>query len=695
MRAKNKMSEFFLELFTEEIPASLQSAARENLLSSFTEFLDKENIDYKNNGKVFSTPNRLVIYFKKINKEIVQNSEEIRGPNINAPDKAIEGFIKSNKIDIKEVYKKKTDKGEFYFFKKPYKKLKTIEILGENIPQILEKIKWKKSMKWGDFNLYWGRPLKSILAIFDEKPIKFKFHHLTSSNLTFIDKDFEEKTRSFKNFKSYLSYFKNIKVIIDNELRKKNIEKELIKLSNKKNLKVDIDKKLLKEVSEIVEKPKVISCSFDRRFLEIPKEIIITAMKHHQKYFPTFDNKENLTNNFFVVANTPDKKGLIKLGNERVVEARLSDAEFFWKKNKSQSLVKQIAKLKNMNYFKGLGSYFDKSQRIRKLAGLISDELLISKEKVEISASICKVDLLSDLVGEFPELQGVLGGHFAGAQGFDKDICLAVSEHYLPIGINSKIPKKPYSIALSLSDKIDSLVGFFGINLKPTSSKDPYALRRLAIGMIKIILENNKKIKLKDLINYSLQLYTEQNLDFDSKNVSTDLITFLKERFKNYMKEKNIRQDIVESSTSSYNIDDILKIYKKVNMLNNIISKEIGSDVIFIYKRASNILVNETNKNNFEISDSADPGLFKNDFEKKLYKKIHDIRKEFSSISRENDYKGLLKSLASAKLEVTEFFENVKVNDADETIKKNRLELLKMLCKTFDNYFNFSKIENL
>ncbi len=689
------MSEFFLELFTEEIPASLQSSARENLLSSFTEFLDKENIDYKNNGKVFSTPNRLVIYFKKINKEIVQNSEEIRGPNINAPDKAIEGFIKSNKIDIKEVYKKKTDKGEFYFFKKPYKKLKTIEILGENIPQILEKIKWKKSMKWGDFNLYWGRPLKSILAIFGEKPIKFKFHHLTSSNLTFIDKDFEEKTRPFKNFKSYLSYFKNIKVIIDNELRKKNIENELIKLSNKKNLKVDIDKKLLKEVSEIVEKPKVISCSFDRRFLEIPKEIIITAMKHHQKYFPTFDNKENLTNNFFVVANTPDKKGLIKLGNERVVEARLSDAEFFWKKNKSQSLVKQIAKLKNMNYFKGLGSYFDKSQRIRKLAGLISDELLISKEKVEISASICKVDLLSDLVGEFPELQGVLGGHFAGAQGFDKDICLAVSEHYLPIGINSKIPKKPYSIALSLSDKIDSLVGFFGINLKPTSSKDPYALRRLAIGMIKIILENNKKIKLKDLINYSLQLYTEQNLDFDSKNVSTDLIIFLKERFKNYMKEKNIRQDIVESSTYSYNIDDILKIYKKANMLNNIISKEIGSDVIFIYKRASNILVNETNKNNFEISDSADPGLFKNDFEKKLYKKIHDIRKEFSSINRENDYKGLLKSLASAKLEVTEFFENVKVNDADETIKKNRLELLKMLCKTFDNYFNFSKIENL
>ena len=689
------MSEFFLELFTEEIPANLQSTARENLKTSLIGFLDKENIKYKNDVRALSTPNRLVIYFKNINKEIVQNPEEVKGPSTSAPDKAIQGFVKSNRIDIKEIYKKETNKGEFYFFKKPYKKLKTVQILNDNMPKILETIKWKKSMKWGEFDLYWARPLKSILAIFDGKPMEFKYHHLSSSNFTFIDKDFEEKTKTFKNFNSYLSYFKNIKVIIDNELRKNKIEKELIKLSNKKNLKINIDKKLLIEVSGIVEKPRIIFCSFDKKFLEIPKEIIVITMQHHQKYFPTFDRKENLTNSFFVVADNSDKKGLIKLGNERVVDARLSDAEFFWKKNKSQSLVKQISKLSNINYFKGLGTYFDKAQRIRKLAGLISDELLISKEKVEISASICKTDLLSDLVGEFPELQGVLGGYFAEAQGFDKDICLAVSEHYLPIGTDSQIPKKPYSIALALSDKIDSLVGFFGINLKPTSSKDPYALRRLAIGMIKIILENRKTIKLRGLINYSLQLYNEQNLNFNSENTSKDLAIFLKDRFKNYMKEKNVRQDIIESSTLSYSIDDILKTYKKASTLNNMISKDIGLDVVFIYKRASNILIDEINKNNLEISDIADPGLFKNDFEKKLYKKIHDIRKEFSSISRENDHKGLLKSLASAKLEVTEFFDNVKVNDADNVIKKNRLELLKMLCKTFDNYFNFSKIESL
>ena len=215
-------------------------------------------------------------------------------------------------------------------------------------------------------------------------------------------------------------------------------------------------------------------------------------MQYHQKYFPTYDTKGKITNEFVVVANKKDLKGLIKIGNERVVEARLSDAEFFWQKDKSQNLVKSVSKLKNMNYFKGLGSYFDKVQRMRKLGGMISDELLISKEKVELSASISKVDLLSDLVGEFPELQGVMGGYFAEAQGFDKDVALAISEQYLPIGLESQLPKKPFSIALSVSDKIDTLVGFFGINQKPTSSKDPYALRRLALGVIKTIIKMNK-----------------------------------------------------------------------------------------------------------------------------------------------------------------------------------------------------------
>jgi len=426
--------------------------------------------------------------------------------------------------------------------------------------------------------------------------------------------------------------------------------------------------------------------------LVIPKEILIITMQNHQKYFPTFDKKADLTNNFFVVADTKDPKGFIKLGNERVVEARLNDAEFFWKRNRSQNLVKQVSKLKNINYFKGLGSYFDKVQRIRKLCGLISDEMLISKEKIEIASSICKVDLMSDLVGEFPELQGILGGYFAEAQGFDKEISHAVSEHYLPIGMDSITPKKPYSVALSISDKLDTLVGFFGINLKPSSSKDPYALRRMAISLVRLIIENNKSFKLRDLINYSSMLYKEQGFEFELKLLQKELSEFILERLKNYLKEKQIRNDIIESSTSIFNIDEILKVFKKSIALNKNIKKSFGQDVVSIYKRSSNILSSEK-ENSLEIAGSADPGLFKNDFEKNLYKRIHDIRKYFSSIGKHENYEESLKTLSLAKNEINAFFDNVVVNDNDPIIKKNRLELLKMLCKSFENYFNFSKIE--
>ncbi len=689
------MAEFLLELFSEEIPANLQSTARINLLTSFKKFFEKENINYKDDAKVFSTPNRLVLCFKKIEKEIHRKSEEIRGPNTKAPDNAIEGFLKSNLIQKQDIYKKDTDKGEFFFYKKPSRKIKSEDVLKTNIPSILENLSWKKSMKWGEHNLYWGRPLKSILAIFDNKPLKFEFHHLSSSNSTYIDKDFEEKTKIFKNINSYFSYFKKLNVIIDNDLRKKFIKKKLTNLSNKKNLQININEKLLNEVTDIVEKPKVILCTFDKKYLNIPKEIITITMQHHQRYFPTFNKKDNLTNNFFIVADSLDPKSFVKIGNERVINARLSDAEFFWNKNKSQNLVKQISKLKNINYFKGLGNYYDKVQRIRKLSSLISDELLISKEKIEIASSICKVDLLSDLVGEFPELQGVLGGYFAEFQGFEKEVCIAVSEHYLPIGLESRIPKKPYSIALSLSDKLDSLTGFFGIGLKPSSSKDPYALRRSAIGLLKMILENNKKLKLKDLINYSCQLYSEQNINFNSKDVQKNLFEFFQDRFKNFMKEKEIRNDIIESAVQDYNIDNILKVYRKTLTLNKLISKEIGKDVMFSYKRASNIISNEFKNNKVELIGSADPGLFKNEFEKTLYKKINEIKKNFTNVSREDDHEDILKEFSSARKEVNEFFDNVIVNDEDILIKKNRLELLQMLCKTFDNYLNFSKIESV
>jgi len=692
LKVKIKMSEFFLELFSEEIPAKLQVNARKNLIENFKNLFDENSISIKGKCNSYSTPNRLIFHVDKIPKSIVIKPEEIKGPSLMAPDKALEGFIRSNNIDKSQIFTKKTEKGDFYFYKKASRKIQTSDLLKKNLPIILDKISWNKSMKWSDYNLFWGRPLKSILSIFDGKKLEFIFHHLKSSNVSFLDKELEEKTKVFKNFKTYSSFFKSRGIVINNEKRKLIISNDLKKLSIKNNLIINLKEKLLDEIVNLVEKPKILLCEFDKKYLEIPKEILIITMQNHQKYFPTFDKKENITNNFFVVADIKDQKGFVKNGNENVVEARLNDAEFFWKKNKSQNLVKQVSKLKNINYFKGLGTYFDKIQRMRKLCALISDEMLISKEKIEIASSICKVDLTSDLVGEFPELQGIMGGYFAESQGFDKEVCLAISEHYLPLGMDSKTPKKPYSIALSLSDKLDSLVGFFGINLKPTSSKDPYALRRMAISLVRLILENNKKFKIRDLISYSCTLYKEQNFEFDVKLLQKDLSEFILERLKNYLKEKKIRNDIIESSISISNIDEILNIFKKSIVLNRNINKEIGIDAVAIYKRSSNILSSE-NDDISEIIGSVDPGLFKNDFEKNLYKKIHDIRKYFSNSSRLENYEESLKILSGAKNEVNDFFDNVIVNDNDPIIKKNRLELLKMLCKSFDNYFNFSKIE--
>ena len=686
------MAEFFLELFSEEIPAGLQKNLRVKLLEEFQKFFLEKSIKSKKSFSL-STPNRLIIVFEGLDKEIKISSEEIKGPKVSAPEQALEGFIRSNNIEKKDLFKNKTEKGEFYFYKTKSKSLKTNDLLIEFIPKLLESYQWKKSMKWGEFDLNWGRPLKSILSVFDNKVINFKFHHLHSSNSTFVDKDFEEKKKNFINFKSYEKYFKRQGILVDQDKRMELINREFSKILSKRKLVIKDNLRLFDEVVNLVDNPNILMCNFDKRFLSIPNEILTLTMQSHQKYFPTFDNKGKITNEFLIVANKKDQKGLIKIGNERVVEARLADAEFFWNKDKTQNLVKKVSELKLMNFFKGLGSYFDKVQRMRNLGGMISDELLISKEKVELSASICKTDLTSDLVGEFPELQGILGGYFATHQGFDKDISLAISEQYLPIGLNSLVPKKSFSVALSITDKIDTLVGFFGINEKPSSSKDPFALRRMALGIIRTIIENKKDLKVNDLLNYSSSLYQNQGHKFINKDIQKELYNFLKDRFKYYLKEKQIRLDIIEASVSTFSLNKLFSSFEKAKSLNKIINNQVGIDISTSYKRASNILLSEMKNKKVEITNTTDPGIFKTEFEKNLYKKISEIKKYYSNINNDENYEQSLLILAGAKKEVFEFFDNVQVNEDNETLRKNRLELINMLCKTFQNFINFQLLK--
>ena len=292
--------------------------------------------------------------------------------------------------------------------------------------------------------------------------------------------------------------------------------------------------------------------SFNQDYLKIPQEIIISTLEKHQRYFPIFDRRDRLTNYFFVVANKKDQKRLITQGNKRVVEARLADAKFFWDKDKSKNLIKQIANLKSITFYEKLGTIYDKTQRLRQLAGPLSDDLNINKEKVQVAASISKSDLCSDLVGEYPELQGVMGKYFALAQGFEEEVANSVSDHYLPTGLTSSLPKKPFSYSISIVDKIDTLVGFFVIDEKPTSSKDPFALRRAAIGLLRIIIENKLVFKLRDLISYSIRLYGEQGVEIKNEKTEQQVLDFIKERMRNVLKLKNIKPDIIEASISSH-----------------------------------------------------------------------------------------------------------------------------------------------
>jgi len=686
------MPELFIELFSEEIPAKLQIDARKKIKQGIVEKLKKKEISFKS-SESFSTPKRLVIVIDGIPEKIEQNKKIIKGPKVEAPQIALDGFIKSNNLNKKDIYKKKLEKGEFYFAEiKP----KVINILNELqliLPEVLQSYSWRKSMKWSVYDLNWGRPLKSIIALFNNKVIDFNFFHLQSSNLTLIDGKNADRTKKVNSFKTYLTAVESENIILDQEKRKKIIIKKMNNICNSKNLKNDFNEKLVDEVVNLVEKPNVIMCKFSEIYLKVPQEILIVTMQHHQKYFPLFDSNDKLTNLFLLVSNLTDKKGYIKIGNQRVIEARLSDAKFFWDKNKNQSLVKQVSKLKNLSFFNQLGTYYDRTQRLRKLASPIADQLNLNKEKIEIASSICKADLVSDLVGEYPELQGVMGRYFATEQGFEEDIAMAISDHYLPTGINSDVPKKAISSAVSIIDKIDILVGFFGINEKPTSSKDPFALRRTAIGLLRTIIENKLIIQLPDLINYSVTIYKEQNTKFTNNLVAKEVLIFLRERFKNILKDKKMRNDIIEAVDGSPTGNDFLLLYKKCIIINKNISKNICKNIIGTYKRASNILEQELKSEKEEIFGQPESFLFKKDEEKNLHDKINEIRQYFLSTKNHENYEETLKILEEAKPTTDSFFDNVIVNDENVDIKKNRLKLLKMFCQTYNNFIDFSKLE--
>ncbi len=684
------MAEFLIELYSEEIPPQLQINARNDLKLSIEKYFIDKKIKFKD-LTIFSSPTRLSLLIRDLPENIKLAANEIRGPKVDSDEKILKGFFKAKNVSKKDIIEKETEKGKFFFIRLKEKKILVEELLKDILPKALASITWKKSMKWSDYKLIWGRPLRSILALFNNNKIHFKFDHLETTDIAIVEKDLDTKTQKVKNFKDYNSFLRSNKIILDHNERKKIILKKMNSVSKSKNYKNIINQQLLEEVVNIVENPNILLVSFDKEYLKIPHEIIISTLEKNQRYFPIFDNREKLTNYFFVIANKKDEKKLITQGNKRVVEARLSDAKFFWDKDRSKNLIKQIANLKSVVFYEKLGTIYDKTQRIRQLAALLSDDLNINKEKIQVAASISKTDLCSDLVNEYPELQGVMGKYFALSQGFEEDVANSVSEHYLPIGLTSPLPKKPFSYSISIVDKIDTLVGFFVIEEKPTSSKDPFALRRAAIGLLRIIIENKLNFKLRDLISYSVRLYEQQDIEIKNDEAEQQVLDFIKERMRNILKQKNVKTDIIEASISSHIGDNFLDLFKKTLLMNKYINKETGMNVVNSYKRAANIL-SKTEKN---ISGRPDAVLFRKEEEKLLYEKINDIKKAFTVKESNKDYENLLIKLSHTKEATDNFFDNVIVNDENQDIKNNRLELLKMYCDTFDNFIDFSKLEGL
>ena len=685
------MSDFFLELYSEEIPHGLQIHARKQIHELIFKELNENNIKFKG-FDVFSTPKRLVVFIENITLNQKIESQEVKGPKVGCNDQALEGFLKSKNALKEDLIQKSTDKGEFYFVKLPAKTLLTSDILRKKLPSILQTINWKKSMRWSDHDCFWGRPLKSILCLLDNQVLDFSFFHINSSNSTYVNGPFEDKEVKIKNFKDYKKNLEKNKIEINHIKRESKINIELEKLLKKNKCSLEINNALVDEVTNLVETPVILKGKFDPEYLELPDELLNLTMVNHQRYFPMKSEQENkIINSFLFVANNFDNKNLITKGNEKVIDARLSDAKFFWDKNKRQNLVKQVTKLNSIVFYQKLGTLYDKTQRIRQLSSVIADTIGANKEDTEIAGSICKADLVSDLVGEYPELQGTIGRYFALEQGFSQEISNAIQNHYLPLGPSGKVPKEKISIAVAVADKIDTLIGFFGIDEKPTSSKDPFALRRACLGVLRLITENKISLSLKEILNNSKNLYLAQNYQLTNEKVIEDLFQFFIERFKINLKDKGARLDVTNSILENNRSDDFYLIMKNINELSKCLKKSQGQDAISIYKRSKNIL-DQSNQEE-EFFGNPDNVLFQHPSEDEILIKLNEARDYFTTPSRLRDNEKTITLLSELKPMTDNFFDNVKVNDDNQQVRKNRLELLTLLCKTFEKFTDFSKLD--
>ncbi|MAN72692.1 MAG: glycine--tRNA ligase subunit beta [Henriciella sp.] len=755
------MAELLLELFCEEIPARMQAKAEGDLRDALTKGLAEAGVEY---GDVvaLSGPRRLTVAISGLPEKSADVSEEKKGPKVDAPEKAIEGFLRGaglTSIDQAEV-RSDPKKGDFYVAVREIPGRPLEDIIAGLVPEIVRGFHWPKSMRWGRGELRWVRPLQRILCVFDGKTVEFEIDGLKSGSETEGHRVHGRgpfKLTSFADYKEMLQ--EKGFVALSREDRRLLIEEQAQMVCAQAGLELVEDKGLLDEVTGLAEWPVVILGEMDPAFLSLPPEVVQLSMRTHQKYFAVRDPKTGeLAPNFVVVANIEASDGgkAIAAGNARVLSARLDDARFFWEQDKATPLEKMADKLKTIDFKKELGTIADKVERVAALARELAEPVGADPDMAERAARLAKADLVSGMVGEFPELQGVMGGYYARAQGETDAVATAIAGHYKPQGPSDAVPTEPVAIAVALADKLDTLVGFWAIDEKPTGSKDPFALRRAALGVVRIILENGVRLKLLEILDeefaimppsvhgifeYLRALYENgpfeyelpEGREFDEARFARTLAKFqtrvrfvnsseIKQFFEWHAFDRNMRPELELAFSRADDLlaffadrlkqylrdqgarhdlidavfalgeDDLVLIVKRVEALAAFLETEDGANLLAGYKRAANILKAEEKKDGAAIEGDVDPSLFEQDEERALHTAIETAVSRADAALEAEDFEAAMAALAELRGPVDAFFEGVQVNAEDEKLRANRLRLLTSIRAALSRVADFSKI---
>jgi glycyl-tRNA synthetase beta chain len=694
------MPDLLLELFSEEIPARMQAKAADDLRRMVTDKLVAEGLVYEG-AKAFATPRRLALTVHGIPPRQADLKEERKGPRVGGPQAAIAGFLKAAGLSSLDEAKIQSDpkKGDFYVALIEREGRATIDVLAEILPIIIRTFPWPKSMRWGARSakssaLSWVRPLHAMTATFGletEEPdvVKFAVDGIESGQTTFGHRFMAPSAISVRRFEDYEAKLLDAKVVLDPERRRDAILTDARTLAQAQNFELVEDQALLEEVAGLVEWPVVLMGSFDKEFLSIPDEVIRATIRNNQKCFVVRDPATGkLTNKFVLTANIEASDGgkAIIAGNERVIRARLSDAKFFFDTDLKTRLEDRLPKFDKIVFHEKLGTQGGRIARIERLAAELAPLVKADVEKTKRAARLAKADLLTDVVGEFPELQGLMGKYYALAQGEDASVASACEEHYKPQGPNDRVPTDPVSIAVALADKIDTLVGFWAIDEKPTGSKDPYALRRAALGVIRLIVENGLRIKLSSVVD---KHFLREGLD----PRHADLLSFFADRLKVQLREQGARHDLVDAVFALEGQDDLLMIVRRVEALGQFLDSDDGKNLLAGTKRASNILAIEEKRDKRTFDGEPNPALYSLGEEKALSDAIDLARVEASVAVMNEDFASAMSAMARLRPAVDAFFDKVKVNDDDPKVRENRLKLLNEIRTTTRAVADFSRIE--